>query len=129
MGQRAGVMNEKRQFQRVRFRAKCSLSHNNITYLGQLENISVNGALISFNDGIIIPNNDRCMLKIYLDGKDSSLRIEIEVIHSDFTMVGIRFIAVDDDVKDYLSKMIACLASGGNSAINEPLNYCMDKEG
>jgi hypothetical protein len=122
-------MNEKRRFSRVRYNAKCSLTHNNITYMGQLENISSNGALISFNDGIVIPNYDRCNLNIYIEDQSAPLRIEIEVIYSNFTMLGVRFANDEKLVKDALGNLLERLTSGKDNSVNEQQLFCGEGEG
>ncbi len=99
-------MIEKRRFHRVRFMAKSELNHNGIVYKGQLENLSLNGALVSFNDGIIVPQGEECTLTVYLEGEHSNLRFEVEVIHSSFTMVGMKFVPSDADTKARLYKLM-----------------------
>ena len=112
-------MDEKRRFKRVRVSASCSLTYNNITYLGRLENISLNGALISFNDGIVIPKDERCNLKVYLEETDTPLRTEIEVIHSNFTMLGVRFDKNDRVAEEALANLLERLTSGVENPVNE----------
>jgi hypothetical protein len=122
-------MNEMRRFQRIRFNAKCSLTHNNITYLGQLENISVNGALISFNDGVVIPKNESCSLTIYLDDENSQLRLLIGVIHSNFTMIGIKFIIKDEEIQERLYNLIKRVTTGRDNIVKVQQMYCRGSEG
>jgi hypothetical protein len=99
-------MHEKRRFKRVRFEARCSLAHNSDSYIGQVVNISMNGALLSFNDGLVIPREENCNLAIYLEGQENPLKMEVEVVHSNFTMLGIKFTEIDCSVKDILAKII-----------------------
>ena len=99
-------MQEKRRFQRVRFEARCSLAHNSDSYIGQVVNISMNGALLSFNDGLVIPKEESCNLAIYLEGHENPLKMEVEVVHSNFTMLGIKFTGLNCSVKDILTKII-----------------------
>jgi hypothetical protein len=122
-------MNEKRQFKRVRFKAKCSLRHNNICYLGQMENISINGALISFSDGVVIPRNESCSLTVYLEEENSQLLLKIEVIHSNFTMIGIKFASKDAEMQERLQKLIERLTTGQDKLVNEKQLYCRECEG
>jgi len=112
-------MKEKRQCKRIRFDAKCSLSHNNINYLGRLENISLNGALISFNEGLIIPKDEKCFLTIYIEGIKAPLRSDVTVIHSNFTMVGIKFTSKSEMLKAALENLIDRLTSKDEHRINE----------
>jgi hypothetical protein len=99
-------MKEKRRFHRVRFEARCSLVHNSDSYIGQVVNISMNGALLSFNDGLVIPREETCNLAIYLEGHENPLKMEVEVVHSNFTMLGIKFTELDCSVKDILTNII-----------------------
>jgi len=124
-----GEMNEMRQFQRIRFNAKCSLTHNNITYLGQLENISANGALISFNDGVVIPMDESCSLTIYVEDEETQLRLVVEVIHSNFTMIGIKFTLKDAEMQEHLHKLIERLTTGQDNLVNVEQMYCRESEG
>lgn len=104
-------MIEQRRFHRVRFMAKSELNHNDIIYKGQLENLSLNGALVSFNDGIIVPQGEECTLTVCLEGELIPLRFEVEVIHSSFTMVGMKFVSSGADTKERLYKLMEKLTT------------------
>lgn len=99
-------MIEKRRFHRVRFTAKSVLKHHDLAYQGQLENISLNGALVSFSNGIIVPQGDKCILTVWLKGEEIPLRFFVEVIHSSFTMVGVRLFSVDADTRVRLHNLM-----------------------
>ena len=103
-------MFEKRRFHRVRFTAACELTHNDISYKGQLENISLNGALVSFNDGLIVPQDDECILMVYLEGENSPLRLGVRVIYSNFTMIGVKFVLMDAGCRERLNNLVASLS-------------------
>ncbi len=104
-------MLEKRRFHRVRFTAASELTHNAITYKGQLENISLNGALLSFNEGVIVPQDEECIMTVRLDAEDETLRLVVKVIYSNFTMIGIKFASVDADTRERLYNLMARLSS------------------
>jgi len=122
-------MNEKRRYQRIRLEAKCSLTHNNITYLGKLENISLNGALISFNDGLIIPKDDRCSVTIYLDGLKAPIKSDVSVIHSNFTMLGIKFTSIDATLMEVLDNLVERPTSGQGDPDKNAGEYVRESEG
>src|SRR5208282_4137874 len=122
-------MIEKRQFQRVRFRAKSELTHNEITYQGQLENISLNGALISFNDGVVVPHEDECILTIYLEDEETPLRVGVEVIHSNFTMIGIKFNTCDDMSWERLCNLMERLTAEADKTDNDRQYFYRESEG
>ena len=122
-------MSEQRLFNRVRFNAKCSLSHNNISYLGHMENISLNGALISFSEGVVIPRDDNCTLTVYLEDENTPLRLQIGVIHSNFTMIGIKFISKEAETKERLHNLIERLTTGQENLFKAQKLYCRESEG
>ena len=122
-------MSEQRLFNRVRFNAKCSLSHNNISYLGHMENISLNGALISFSEGVVIPRDDNCTLTVYLEDENTPLRLLIEVIHSNFTMIGIKITSKDAETQERLHNLIERLTTWQENLVKERQMYCRESEG
>lgn len=92
-------MIEKRRFHRVRYTAKCLLVHGEMAYGGQVENISLNGALLSFSGGIVIPQGEKCSLEVDVDEGEGPLSLLVEVVHASFMMAGIRFVSFDADTK------------------------------
>jgi c-di-GMP-binding flagellar brake protein YcgR len=112
-------MLEKRRFHRVRFTATSEMIHNNITYKGQLENISLNGALLSFSDGVVVPQDDECILTVFLEGENTPLRMVVQVIYSNFTMIGIKFASIDAETRERLYNLLARLSSDANKLTYE----------
>jgi hypothetical protein len=104
-------MYEKRRFHRVRFTTASELIHNDIIYKGQLENISLNGALLSFGDGVVIPQDEECFVTVRLEDEEDPLRLVVKVIYSNFTMIGIKFALVDDVTRARLYKLMAGLSN------------------
>jgi c-di-GMP-binding flagellar brake protein YcgR len=104
-------MLEKRLFHRVRFTAASELTHNNITYKGQLENISLNGALISFSDGVIVPQDEECILTFCPEGENVPLRLMVKTIYSNFTIIGIKFSSVDTETLERLYNLMVRLSN------------------
>jgi hypothetical protein len=105
------------------------LTHNNINYPGQLANISVNGALISLNDGVVIPKDDSCDLTVYLEDENTPLRLLIEVIYSNFTMIGVKFTKKDAEMQERLHNLIERLTTGQENLVKEQQLYCRESEG
>jgi hypothetical protein len=102
-------MSEKRRFHRIRFTVKSELTHNDINYLGRMENISLSGALISFSDGVVIPCDEECILIIHLENEDTPLRLKVMVIHSNFTMIGVKFTHSDVETRLRLRRLMESL--------------------
>jgi|GEM_PF-1955893 len=89
-------MIEQRQFHRVKLTERCTLAYLNTNYQGELENISLNGAVIGFDGNVPIPLGAICLLTVHLKGEASPLRLNAEVIHSSLTSLGMRFVPLDE---------------------------------
>lgn len=109
-------MLDKRQLHRVRFKATSELINNDITYKCQLENISLNGALVSFSDGVVVPQDDECILSVFLEGENTPLRMLAQAINSHFTMIGIKFVSEDAETRERLYNLLERLSSEKNQA-------------
>ena len=57
-------MDEKRYFSRINFTAQTKIEFNDNVYEGELLDLSLRGALLSFKDQIPLKMNDRCTLII-----------------------------------------------------------------
>ena len=74
-------MDEKRYFSRINFTARTQIEFNDNIYEGDLLDLSLRGALLSFKDQIPIKMNDHCTLKICLHASDIKLIFEAELTH------------------------------------------------
>lgn len=99
-------MNERRRFHRVGFTAKSELRHLDTIYRGQLKNISLNGALIRFDEGIIVPIGCEYSLSIYLEGEDTPLRLIAEVICATCALAGVKFLYYEPETETRLYRLL-----------------------
>ena len=97
---------ENRRFRRVKFAAQGHLSHQGLTYPVRLENVSLGGALVSSEGCIPIPKGDSCFLSIRLEREDTPFALTVEVVHSFFSMVGVKFVAFEKDAEERLSDLL-----------------------
>jgi hypothetical protein len=97
---------QQRLFHRVLFTAKSLVALDDVIFKGQVENISLNGALISFTKDIAVNLGDKCFLAIYLEGESQPIRIISEVVRFRRNMVGIKFVAVDAETQTSLYKLV-----------------------
>ena len=95
-----------RFFRRVLFTAKSDVKFEDVIFKGQLENISMNGALISFEDDVSVNRGDKCFMTIYPEGESQPIRIIAEVAHFLRNMVGIRFLAIDAESQAFLYELV-----------------------
>jgi hypothetical protein len=89
-------MIEQRQFHRVKMAEKCDLAYQDNKHPGQLENISLNGAIITLTDSVVIPMGAICLLTLHLKGESNPLKLNAEIIHCNHAKVGMRFVPLDE---------------------------------
>lgn len=104
-------MTEKRQFHRIRLSAKSTLSHQDATYHGKLENFSLNGALVRLKPPAIVPQGDGYILTIYIEGEDIPLRIIVKVVSAQHDLAGLKFVSCDTDSATRLGLLVEQLTS------------------
>ena len=95
-----------RFFRRVLFTAKSDVKFEDVMFKGQLENISLNGALISFEKDITVNRGDKCFLTIYPEGDSQPIRIIAEVVRFLRNMVGLKFVAIDAETQLRLFELV-----------------------
>ena len=102
---------EHRRFHRVKFTAQSDLIHQEMTYRGRLENISLRGALISADECIMVPPGGSCTLSIRDEEGGAPLVLTVEVVHSFFSMVGVRFVSFDQGAESRLFQLLGRISS------------------
>ncbi len=70
----------------------------------------MNGALVSFNEGLIVPQDDECILRVFLEEESAILELVAGVIYSNFTMIGVKFSPMDSVTLERLYKLVASLS-------------------
>ena len=98
---------QQRWFHRVLFTAKSVVTLDDVIFKGQVENISLNGALISFENDITVNRGDKCFLTIYPDGESQPIRIIAEVVRFLRNMIGIKFVAIDAETQFCLYELVS----------------------
>lgn len=112
---------EKRRYHRINFTARCELRHNKKVYQGQLQNISLNGALANFQESTLsfIKTGERCFFAIYLGTDESPLQFMAEMMHTSFSFGGMKFIAMDAETRTRLIELVEILTSEPDKLKNE----------
>ena len=112
-------MLEKRQFQRLQHSSKTILSHHDAIYQGQLENISMNGALVRLEHGTFLPQCNGYDLKVFIDGENTPFQLNAEVVCVTFAMAGIKFTSYKADTKTRLERLLEKLSLEPDTARTE----------
>lgn len=100
------MMSEQREFHRVTLAEKCAMAYQEIVHQGEIENISLSGALIRFTDSVFIQVGGACFLTVHIEGGITPLRLDVEIVHSNLSVIGIRFVSIYDDGRDRLIQMV-----------------------
>jgi len=103
-------MLERRQFPRVNLSAKSILRHNAEDYKGQLENISLSGALVRLEQCVIVSTGGEYILKIFIEDEDTALQLFVEVVCATFSLVGVKFIDCDAETRTLLNQLVTQLS-------------------
>jgi c-di-GMP-binding flagellar brake protein YcgR len=104
-------MMERRKFPRVHLSAKSILRHKDTDYRGQLENISLSGALVRLEQCVIVSLGGEYILTIYLDGEDTPLQLFVEVVCATFSLVGLKFVSCDTETSLRLGQLVHQLST------------------
>jgi len=99
-------MIDKRQFHRVKLSSKAILSNNDSIYQGQLQNISITGALVRLEQGSLLSKGSEYGLSITIDGEDAPLQFTVVVVYVTRSIAGIKFVSFEADSGLRLAKMI-----------------------
>jgi hypothetical protein len=100
-------MDKERRFERVACNEKVIVHYNDIFKEARLRNISINGALAHLNEDMLMQTGDQCQITISLNIFDITLHFRAEIRHSCKNEVGVRFLFMDSDTKNYLNSLLA----------------------
>ncbi len=115
-------MEEKRYFSRINFKAHSRIEFDNNTYEGDLLDLSLRGALLSFKDKISLKMKDRCTLIICLHSSDIKLIFEAELTHIHENNLGFRFLEEDVGTMTHLRNLLS-LNVGDYDKITDELDF------
>jgi len=99
------VMLERRRFQRVRLTARCMLNHNGTIYKGQLENISLNGALVRFEQAVVLPVG-HYIFAVYIEDNHVPFQFMIKIVCTSNLLTGLSFVSCEVDTEIRLSRLL-----------------------
>lgn len=110
---------EQRRFHRVTFSAPSDLMHQDMIYKGRLDNISLRGAMVSADECIMIPPGDTCTLSIVPFEGAAPIVLTAKIVHSFFSMVGVKFVAFAGDAENQLFELMQTTTSEPETLRNE----------
>ncbi len=115
-------MDEKRYFSRINFNAQTQIEFNDNGYEGDLLDLSLRGALLSFKEQIPLKMKDRCTLIICLHSSDIKLIFEAELTHIHENNLGFKFLEEDVGTMTHLRNLLS-LNVGDYDKITDELDF------
>jgi PilZ domain len=96
---------ERRQFSRIDFEADAILIQDGESLSAQLEDISLNGVLISTPTQYQLRADRPCTLRVSLAG-NAVIEMQIILVHSSSTFLGFHCVSIDMDSVVHLRRLI-----------------------
>ena len=103
-------MIERRKHPRVRLTANSVLRFQDEDYKGQLENISVSGALVKLERSVVLSLGGEYLLTIYIEGGNTLLQLFVEVVCAMPSYTGVKFVSCDTETTNRLEQLVEKLA-------------------
>ena len=115
-------MDERRHFQRVPFATKADINCEGNKYLGELLDISLQGALVLGKGMIPLEDGSYCELSIHLLDSEITLQFEAELVHRRDNKFGFKFISEDTETATHLRRLLE-LNIGSSEAIDREIDF------
>ena len=99
-------MENTRQFKRVPFLSHTQVICGNKTFVGELLDISMRGALLLLRDEADWPTGQICYLDIALANSEIHMQFEAELVHREETHYGFKFLSEDIETFTHLRRLL-----------------------
>ncbi|PLX91673.1 MAG: PilZ domain-containing protein [Desulfuromonas sp.] len=113
-------MVEKRNFQRIPFQCSCKVRCEDLTWVGELLDISLRGALFSIPTATGLELGANCYLDIVLGEGSAQLLFESELVHIEGDHYGFLFLSEDLETLTHLRRLLE-LNMGGDETMRQEL--------
>ena len=112
-------MGEKRRFDRVTCDENVFAVIDGSLFTAKLQNISLTGALIEFEDNVTLQHDDILDITFPLNNADIELQFGSKVRHVKSNIVGVKFIRIDLDTMTHLRSLIEARTADLEQVQNE----------
>lgn len=96
---------DRRQFSRIEFDAEVTLVQEGKSFTAQLEDISLNGVLLSTPAEYYIRTDMPCTLSIVLS-ENALINMQVTLVHSSSTVLGLHCTSIDMESVIHLRRLI-----------------------
>lgn len=116
-----GTMENRRQFTRILFSIDAQLEVEDKSYLVNIHDISLNGALVTAPENAADIKNKLGLLSFELAGSDTKVDMHVAVVHVEPDEVGLQCNAIDIDSVTHLRRLVE-LNLGDDNQLNKELS-------
>ena len=113
----AQLIIERRKHPRVGLTAKSVLRFRDADYKGQLENISISGALVRLEQSVVLSLDGEYILTIYIEDEITPLQLFVEVVCATPSFAGLKFVSSDAEAASRLEQLVRKLAPDPESTV------------
>lgn len=108
-----------RRFQRVHFEADVEIVYNGQSVECELLDIALKGALVDSPTPLTAPLGSICNIAITLPGTTIALDFQAELVHTEATHYGFKFLSEDLETMTHLRKLVELNTGDPESVRNE----------
>lgn len=101
------MTSNRRQFSRIRFTSEARLFMPSGEYPVEVLDLSLKGALIRPGEAAYAKIGSKCTLKVKLDDKGTTIRMEATVVHAQHGLFGLSCREIDLDSITHLRRLVA----------------------
>jgi c-di-GMP-binding flagellar brake protein YcgR len=113
-------MIERRQYPRVGLTTKSVLRYRDADYRGQLENISIRGALVRLEQSVVLSLGGEYILTIYIEDESTPLQLIVEVVCATPCFAGLKFVSSNAETAARLEQLVRELTPDPKSTVAGP---------
>jgi hypothetical protein len=114
-------MENRRQFTRILFSIDAQLEVEEQTYIVNIHDISLNGALVTAPENAINIKNKLGLLTFQLSGTETQVSMHVAIVHVEKDEIGLQCNAIDIDSVTHLRRLVE-LNLGDESQLNKELS-------
>ena len=114
-------MENRRQFTRILFSIKATLSVEQQTYPVSIHDISLNGALVTSPDAQHSLTNKQAVLSFFLGDDSAEVTMVVDIVHQEEDETGLKCKTIDIDSITHLRRLVE-LNLGDEGQLNKELS-------
>lgn len=116
------MSSERRLFSRIDFQSSVKIQFHSLELQADLVDISLKGALISFDTTPAMKKGNQCFFELQLDQASAAVRMEATIVYAKKKLLGLRFDHPDLESITHLRRLIE-LNTGDSMLVQKELFF------